>query len=164
MPPMCGRAAAAISEAGIVVKKDTPDRDPNVVDLQGFDVTALAPADFDRHGIVLDPHLVMVEPGRNRAWITHSQFLSEPAGREFDLYERAVARRKARDHVARTGSLKGLRLHRSFPCPGMLRVVSQDGPMVEVQCQACGTSYGVRHKSADDDPPTRSHHETPGDW
>lgn len=140
------------------MKRDAPEKDPHVQAID-FDVTSLAPAEFERHGIVLVPKVVPVR-GEAEAWVTHSSFLFDE-GREFDVYERSVARRLARDHVERAGSLKGLRLRRSFPCTGMLRVVSEGRRMVEVACDRCGTDYGVAR--APERKPPGANPETPFD-
>jgi hypothetical protein len=44
------------------------------------------------------------------------------------------------------GSIKGLRLRRSFPCLGKFRVeneAAETGPIVVV-CDVCGSRFGVR--------------------
>lgn len=163
------------------MKKDNPTADPNVKSLQNFDVTALAPAELERYGIRLAPAVIVVSVGNNDAWITHSEFVSGE-GQGFDLYDRAVARRLARDHAARKiqerggrgGTvrelLEGLELRRSFPCTGMLRVVMQSARMVEVQCDVCGSGYEVARapKGSRPDPAKAAagdHSETtPGAW
>lgn len=166
------------------MKKDNPKADPNVAALQGFDVTALAPGDFERYGIVLDPPVIAVERGRDPGWMSHSEFLADPEHPDHDLHDRTVARRLARDHAAKVARgwsekrpptvgelLKGLRLPRSFPCSGMLRVVRESRRWVEVQCEQCGAGYGVsrvkeRTTAGDARAAAAGDHRdrTPGNW
>jgi hypothetical protein len=120
--------------------KDHPEADPNVQEV-GFDVAALSVDGLKRAGVILEGSMVNVERGENEAWKPHSELVGDM--RAWDVMDRSYARRLAALHVKATGALKGLRIPRSFPCLGMLRIVSQRRRMVVVQCDGCGEEIGL---------------------
>ena len=79
--------------------KDRPDEDPNVRELGGFDVTNLSVEALKRAGITFGG-MVSVAVGENRAWKRHSEFLADDRP-EWDVTDRAYARRETLTHVAR---------------------------------------------------------------
>lgn len=111
----------------------------------GFDVTDLSPAEFQERGITLSPDPRREDVGLGGSvWLTHSEVASRYRSR--DNIDRALARQAAGHHWARHGTLKGLRLHRTFPCLGKYRVQNvgaETGPMIVV-CEVCGDTFGVR--------------------
>lgn len=142
--------------------KDRPQEDPHVKELGGFDVTNLSVDALRKAGVAVG-QLVEVSVGENRAWKTHSEFLADDLPR-WDVMDRTYARAAAAGHVRcgrrliaeheregesdaaaaiRARPLAGLRLARSFPCLGMLRVVSERRRMVIVECDGCGETFGV---------------------
>lgn len=141
-------------------RKDHPEKDPHVAELGGLDVAGLSIADLKRRGITTG-QIVTVAVGENEAWKTHSDLVSEL--RSWDVMDRSYARAAAADHVRRTGALTGLRLPRSFPCLGMLRVVAKRARMIEVECDGCGEHLGVaapRDPRDEDEKPRRRRSST----
>lgn len=170
--------------------KDHPETDPNVKALGGFDVTRLSVDALSKAGVILGGGIVLAERGEHRAWKTHSEFLADdrPA---WDVMDRAYARAITAAHVRhvrrllsdpdqadtlaelRVQPFKGMRLPRSFPCLGMLRVLSEHGRLVIVQCDVCGEEVGLQtppDPRDEDERPKRhrrrvDHSETtPGGW
>lgn len=121
--------------------RDVPQHDPNVKGLGGFDVSSLSVAELAQHGVVLRPRIVHVAIGRNRQWSTHSEY--DGAHPDHLVMARAYARADAARHVAAHGKLEGLRLQRSFPCLGHLRVLEEGAHIVQVQCDVCGEEIGM---------------------
>lgn len=122
--------AAAVKEAAAMV---------------GFDVTSLPPAEYEERGITLRPLSRRADVSVTaRIWLTHSEVDTRyPIGAKI---QRALAREAVSFWWARKRTLKGLRLHRTFPCLGKFRVqneVSETGPVIVV-CDVCGECFGVR--------------------
>lgn len=141
--------------------------DPNVAALGGFDVAALSVEDLRARGIETGG-IVTTEVGANPVWMRHSEFLADVAPR-FDVIDRAYARRLTAAHVRdvtapaiavaetaeeaealRAHPLRGLRLQRSFPCLGVLRIIDPNaGRMLEAECDVCGETVGVARVPAE---------------
>jgi hypothetical protein len=111
----------------------------------GIDVTELAPADFGRHGIRTQPMGRIAEAKSiARVWLTHSEFSTRYP--KEDKVARGMARGAASWWWRRNGTLRGLTLHRTFPCLGRMRVVNEGVETVPfiVTCDVCGFTTGVR--------------------
>lgn len=140
-----------------------PADDPNVQALRGWDVTRLSVADLAAAGVTLTGYrMVSVERGTHPGWATHSEFVARrPA---WDVMAASVARSLTADHVrgveARAAELEaqgdaegaaqllaaplaGLRLPRSFPCLGLLRIQERAESLIVVQCDVCGDTFGI---------------------
>jgi hypothetical protein len=118
------------------------EKDP--IKALGIDVTELAPADFEQHEIRTQP-MGRITDAQSiaRVWLTHSEVSTRYPK------EDRVARSMARDAAAfwwkRKRTLRGLVLHRTFPCLGKFRVANEgaeSGPIVVV-CDRCGMCFGV---------------------
>jgi hypothetical protein len=150
-----------------VRRKDAPERDPHVSELGGFDVCALAPAELSREGITTGHGVIVAETGTHPFWKSHSEFLADVRP-DWDVQDRSYARSDAAHHVSRvlaaaavmeskgedagalrSRPLEGLRLARSFPCLGALRVVESVGRVRIVQCDGCGETFGVAEPKAE---------------
>lgn len=130
---------------------DRPGADENVRALGGFDVAALTVAEMREAGVELRPRVPLPEKD-TKPWRSHSDYaLDDTRG---DAVDRAYARLAAREHVARTGQLKGTRLLRTFPCLGVYRYTDASEELV--QCDVCGDELAIRQvpttkASADDE-------------
>lgn len=111
----------------------------------GIDVTELAPADYEEHGIRTAP-MSRIAEARSiaRVWLTHSEFSTRYP--KEDKVARGMARGAASWWWKRNGTLRGLTLHRTFPCLGRMRVVNEGAETVPiiVTCDVCGFTTGVR--------------------
>lgn len=148
-----------------------------------FDVTGLSVSQLEQFGVIIAGAPVVVERGAHRLWMSHSEFLSKKP--VWDQMQRSAVRRRwidwdraRRDRIVRlrakaptaengaemlqealrleTRELEGFRMHRTFPCLGVLRVEEIDGASRIVQCDKCGDRFGVGAKPEDAEPAEKS--------
>lgn len=115
------------------------------------DPTTLSPAELQQAGVVLTGYChEEMRPTGGAVWKSHSEFLADH--KTADQIERSAARLSAWAHLKIHDTLEGLRLPRSFPCLGRLRIVEDDGKRpATVCCDRCGFRLGVAQKALEQD-------------